>query len=70
MSQILLPAFEFLPLAGLPGWASVGEDVSGPAGTGCLGVPPLWGEGKGVVGRGVCEGRTGKRGERVAVIRM
>lgn len=51
---------DLLPPPGLPGWASVGEEVLSPAGTGCprvgwypRGLPLLWGEQEVVMGEGL-----------------
>ena len=51
--------WNFLPLAGLPGWSSVGGDVLSLAGTTCSragwdlrGLPLLWENREGVVGKG------------------
>jgi hypothetical protein len=62
------------PLAGLPCLISVGENALSPAVTWCAraGWYPwyFWGEGKGVMGGGCCEGTPWRRRGRGAVIRM
>ena len=57
VSEICCLSLSPLPLPGLPGGASVGEDVLSPAVTRCH----RWG-GTQVLGGGIYKGRSGRRG--------